>query len=345
VDGNLDSVSTGQSEDGAGLGIHRGNQTKMKTDDDGERVSKASGKSVSFEGGSEHASRDDFMKFRNVMGLKLSPKQLRMIDSGPYRSLRCVPAIHNTTPVNLWFRGRSSDHGEDDGKDDGAKGGAQGMSASDEAECLAACRHPHILYLIGTVTLQGRTVLVTERSACSVEEILDEVSNSLDTAVRIMYQISTALAYLHDLGICHGAIEARSVLLMQRVFSEPIAKLSEFSECRSKTSLFRKDLVDFAALLELLTVSRGSAGTSDTRLPTSKIIDDVNQESRMALTRLIGVACEGNMSVSKISMSLMDIDVALHEKSDSVHVSSTQTFLDSVQRCGGCFSSQMTRIE
>jgi serine/threonine protein kinase len=246
--------------------------------------------------------------------------------------------MHSTTPVGLWFRGRSS---EDDGKADVSKGGAGGMSASDEAEYLAACRHPHILYLIGTVTLQARTVLVTERSACSVEEILDEVSSSLDTAVRIMYQISTALAYLHDLGICHGAIEARSVLLMQRVFSEPIAKLSEFSECRSKTSLFRKDLVDFAALLELLTVSRGSAGTSDTR----QILDDVNQESRMALTRLIGVACEGNMSVSKISMSLMDIDVALHKKSDSVHVSSTQTFLDSVQRCGGCFSSQMTRIE
>ena len=76
---------------------------------------------------------------------------------------------------------------------------------------------------------------------------MDEGSIALTPAVRIMYQISTAIAHMHELGICHCAVRAENVLLMQSVLIDPIAKLSNLSQCQRKVWRFKTDIVDWAA--------------------------------------------------------------------------------------------------
>ena len=75
-------------------------------------------------------------------------------------------------------------------------------------------------------------------------------------AIRITVQIASAVAYLHDRGICHCEVEARNVVVMQRQAICPIVKLSNFSQGRNQFHSFSwhriKDTADLAVLLTYL---------------------------------------------------------------------------------------------
>jgi serine/threonine protein kinase len=212
-----------------------------------------------------------------------------------------------------------------------------------EAQYLSTCRHPSILHLVGTVTLRQGPALITERSACSLSFLLDEGSLTFSPAVRIMYQISSALAYMHELDICHSAIEAESVLLMQRVLRDPIAKLSNFSRCNVKSPLFSKDVVDFVALLRLVTGSEDESSEARALLSQRS---PILPESSRSIAILIELARGGQVTASRIAISLSDIDAEIYAGGVSRSASSpmdqagNQEELGIVQGCGGCFRTR-----
>jgi hypothetical protein len=176
-----------------------------------------------------------------------------------------------------------------------------------------------------------------------------------------MHQISTALAYIHDLGICHCSVKAESVYLMQGVLIDPIAKLSNFSKCQTKSMLFSKDIADFTDLLCLVTGSVNSPRKSDAEfmksIATKPSADYL--ESSPLLAHLIEVARDGSLAASKVARLLSEIDREISARSGSLHVSDSvsgrtafqtgqdghDVRLDDVQRCGGCFSVPLARVE
>ena len=54
----------------------------------------------------------------------------------------------------------------------------------------------------------------------------------LTRAREVISQLSSAIAYLHAHRLYQCAIRADAVVLMQRVFTDPVAKLADLSQCR-----------------------------------------------------------------------------------------------------------------
>jgi serine/threonine protein kinase len=180
-----------------------------------------------------------------------------------------------------------------------------------------------------------------------------EVSIPLEAAVRIMHQISTALAYMHDRGICHCAVDAPSVLLIERDLIDPIAKLSNFSHCKSKAGLFKKDIVDFANLLNLVSTSRDAAESDSSIQPTTSkqtASSTVRKEWFPSLARLIGAAQNCRLAVSQIAHWLSDIDANMRTSTPKMsspirlqgEQDGRQEVFDDVEVYTGCFPTKAT---
>ena len=119
-----------------------------------------------------------------------------------------------------------------------------------------------------------------------------------------MYQTSSAVAYMHELGICHCAIGPGSVLLMQRAFTDPIAKLANFSQCQTKFWFFKKDTMDFTHLLYMLTASKDFGRPRDAEPPP--LLEPL--KSCPPLAGLIRAAWSGDLSAARIRTRLNKIE-------------------------------------
>ena len=281
--------------------------------------------------------------------------------SGPYHKeiigQMGFRAICKSTPVDVWFQTeipKLQNH-------DGSKTDSEIEGHSLVADFLYVSRHPYILQLLGTVTLREGPAFITERSACSIANALNSGSIPRVPALRIMYQISTALAYIHDLGVCHCSVKAESVYLMQSVLIDPIAKLSNFSKCKTKSMLFVEDIADFTDLLCIVTCWPNSVRKSDAEFvksPAPKPSAD-DTESFPLLAHLIEVARDGSVAAKEVAKILSEIDAKIRVRSSSPHVSDSESgriafqsgqdghgaWLDDVKRCGGCFSLPLARVE
>jgi hypothetical protein len=291
----------------------------------------STGKSrVSFED-SVQPSRDESMSQTASLVPIISTRAVKFTEAGPHHGRKGFRrAKHGATPVDVWVRSPSSER-----RDTNA---AEPISAADEAKLLLACRHPSILHLIGVVTLAGNgPALIMERSACSVAYKLDEESIALTPAVRIMYQISTAITHMHELGICHCAVRAENVLLMQSVLIDPIAKLSNLSQSQRKVWRFKTDIVDFAALLYRISESKDLVPKSDGIIPKLPPLP-VLEGSCKSLAQLVRDSWDGSLSFSSIASRLSDIDADMTARSPQPS-SWRHAELEDVQRSEGNFGS------
>jgi hypothetical protein len=260
------------------------------------------------------AEKPGAQKASNLVLPRFLPKELRYIDTGPFSSDRGFRATARATPVDLWFRGASSGitSGRGDGRDSNDSANSSMSPAFSEAQFLATCRHPSILQVIGTVTLQSGNAFVMERSACSLASYLYEGPMSPTPAVRILWQVSSAISYLHDLGICYCVMDPKNVVLMQRVLRDPIAKLSNFSHCERKSKLFVKDITDFGVLMYRVLVS-GSENQVTSMHDVNKQVPPLDglERSYPRLAAAVQEAWEGGVSASRLATHLSDLDTAL----------------------------------
>jgi hypothetical protein len=151
---------------------------------------------------------------------------------------------------------------------------------------LSNCRHPAILLFMGTVTFADGYALIMEPYACSLATLLEEGPVSMTNAVRMVAHISSAVAYLHDRGICHTALRPENIVLMQRVEADPVAKIANMSQCRrgvfsvpergatvEEVHLEFKDVVDLAILFIMLITGDFAVQTKEDSLPLRDLRD------------------------------------------------------------------------
>ena len=89
-----------------------------------------------------------------------------------------------------------------------------------EARFLLKCRHPNILLMMGMVVLDDGPALIMERYDCTLAVARATEAPSTPYAVRVLTQVSSAVAYLHEIGICHRAIRDEHVPARRGFFGE-----------------------------------------------------------------------------------------------------------------------------
>jgi serine/threonine protein kinase len=114
-----------------------------------------------------------------------------------------------------------------------------------EAQVLLRARHPNIVLIIGVMTTAGTTswrgselALVTE--FCDGGSIADILYASTEVfsvlaACRIAFQVASALAYIHAIGIVHRDVKSDNVFLVHPLADPdalPHAKLGDFGLAR-----------------------------------------------------------------------------------------------------------------
>jgi hypothetical protein len=252
------------------------------------------------------------------MAPRVDPTSLKFIEDHRYHIESRFCAFLGATPVDGWFRSVTSETRCDVEQGTSSKAARPLVSESlIEELVLVKCRHPSILHLIGTIITGEGSTLVTERTAFSLAYLLGKETLSLSSAVRTMHQISSALSYMHDRGICHRAIEAESVLFLRGgVVLDPVVKLSNFSKCLIDGSYCGHDIADFAELLCLVSGSTDRVEEwNPTRMSNAKISapPPLNglKASCPALANLIKVAWNGGLSAYDVAMRLRLIDAAV----------------------------------
>lgn len=92
-----------------------------------------------------------------------------------------------------------------------------GIPSFDETCCVPGClRHPNIAPVIGLFKTPGYTNLLLPKTPYTLESILHYSPNALksDWNIRfLMYQLLSALTYLHGLGVHHGNLCPSNVML------------------------------------------------------------------------------------------------------------------------------------
>lgn len=110
-----------------------------------------------------------------------------------------------------------------------------GIPSFDESSIPGCLRHPNIVPVLGLLKSSGHINLVLPKTPYNLENILHFSPNVLksDWHVRfLMYQLLSALAYLHGLGVAHGNICPTSVMLTDscwswlRVCDKPLSRSS-----------------------------------------------------------------------------------------------------------------------
>jgi hypothetical protein len=213
---------------------------------------------VTFSDGS--SSGRSRLSSRSALGKwKVRPTQVQHVDSSATRSsLNGHFAVICATQVSIRFKNFNSEE---------AKCFRKGNER--EVSYLSNCQHPAILLFMGTVKFADGHALIMEAYACSLATLLEEGPVSIPNAVRMIAHISSAVAYLHDRGICHTAINSENIVLMQRVEVDPVAKIANMSQFRrgvhgglqrgatiEEVQLEFKDVVDLATLF--ITLMTGS---------------------------------------------------------------------------------------
>jgi serine/threonine protein kinase len=160
-------------------------------------------------------------------------------------------AVVGCTPVDVWYRSLFPETL-------GSKFEVDQIELlMTEARLLLKLHHPSLLTLIGTANLMEGPAMIMERSAFSIAHLLKDGPIADAPAIRIMTQVASALAYLHDNGICcNGAIEANNIVLISRFLNDPIAKIASLPngsvvnpETRAGMQAMGKDITDFAILM------------------------------------------------------------------------------------------------
>ena len=218
----------------------------------------------------------------------------------------------DSAPVDVYFRHRFGQYAtlqEDRQKIE---------ETSREARLLLDSRHPYILQLLGmTVTAEG-AALIVERSACSLERLLHDRPLDPLFVVRIMAQVAAALDYLHKRGLNYNALVPGNVVLTCYVnqSSMPLAKLSNFSQCRSDHLVGaarsnRVDIADFATLLHMLMSNESEKMVSAATDPLS--LAELSF-SRHAAASLIRDAWGGSLSAAELVKRLHLCELQLSDE-------------------------------
>jgi serine/threonine protein kinase len=184
-----------------------------------------------------------------------------------------------------------------------------------EARFLIRLRHPSILQFFGYFLHPEGPALIREESACSLASLLKEGPLPLRTVVQIMHQVASALEYLHKKFIPHGAVEAANVVLMDRSATDPVVKLTNFSESSSTRGPrgVRKDITDVLSLLA--TLSKDLLSSEDSPLPATF---PATERSTRALSSLRqAVSGDVNPSANEIAMSFWTLRMCMETSATS----------------------------
>ncbi|KAK6265211.1 hypothetical protein QUC31_016048 [Theobroma cacao] len=117
---------------------------------------------------------------------------------------------HILSSINLLIQGKGS------GRDSINYMRLLGIPSFDETSVPGCLRHPNIAPVLGLLKSPGYINLVLPKTPYTLENILHYSPNALksDWHVRfLMYQLLSALTYLHALGIHHGSICPSNVML------------------------------------------------------------------------------------------------------------------------------------
>lgn len=97
-----------------------------------------------------------------------------------------------------------------------------GMPSFDESSIPGCLRHPNISPVIGLIKTSGYINLVLPKTPYTLENILHFSPCALKSEWHIkflMYQLLSAIAYLHGLGVAHGSICPANVMLTELCWS------------------------------------------------------------------------------------------------------------------------------
>ena len=107
-----------------------------------------------------------------------------------------------------------------------------------------------------------------------------------------MSQVSSAVAYLHEKGLCLRGVNVENVVLMSEILADPIAKLSRLSTCCQGVSSQRatveevklefKDVNDLGHLLHSLITSGYRDLMNDELDAEKKAFTEESEEKRRA---------------------------------------------------------------
>ncbi|KAF9619916.1 hypothetical protein IFM89_010227, partial [Coptis chinensis] len=109
-----------------------------------------------------------------------------------------------------------------------------GVPSFDEDSVPGCLRHPNIAPVLGVLKTDGYSNVVIPKAPYTLENVLHFSLNALESEWNIrflVYQILSALAYLHSLGIAHGNLCPSSVMLSDlfwvwlSVFDKPRVKV------------------------------------------------------------------------------------------------------------------------
>jgi hypothetical protein len=203
---------------------------------------------------------------------------------------------------------------------------------------LSNCRHPAILLFMGTVTFADGYALIMEPYACSLATLLEEGPVSMTNAVRMVAHISSAVAYLHDRGICHTALRPENIVLMQRVEVDPVAKIANMSQCRrgvfsvpergatvEEVHLEFKDVVDLAILFIMLITGDFAVETKEDSLPLRDLRD-----FHPGLASIIKAAMDGDhLSALRFATGIAGVEREIRLVPNLPHIPMALTELNS----------------
>ena len=155
-----------------------------------------------------------------------------------------------------------------------------------ELKVLLECRHPYILLMLGVcVDYAEGTVFIMERAWGPVTRALQSGPLPVQPAIAIATQISSAVLYLHDRGICHGQVGKHSAFLLFAEWEGPVtAKLANFTHAKLLVDDYKPlvdDITSFGVFLYDL-FAKNSSGNA--------VPDQLSQLSREDLQRNVSLA-------------------------------------------------------
>ena len=138
----------------------------------------------------------------------------------------------------------------------------------------------------------------------------------LACAIRILYQVISALAYLHARKLYHCAVCSENIHLIQKTFLDPIAKLANFSSVRFNGKLSsrkRLESLDINAVQEIFIIlvfgQRGS-GTGSEAAPTE------HEETAASILHSFMLSAGQPNRCCAVAERLFALDAEMHGTSD-----------------------------
>jgi hypothetical protein len=227
------------------------------------------------------------------------------------------PGVVEDTPVDIWYRHRLLEICHDDTD--------QKMISATEAEAniLSRCRHPNILMVVGMAYMEEGPALLLEPSACSVEFLLEKKRFPIPSALRILSQVASAIAYLHRSLQCYGVLDAAHVVLMNCSVEEPVAKLSNFSRSRRAerggvrgSPLLANDIADLLAFLKRLLLDGSDNSFSAKPIQIPHLTERESIRITSETNDLISNMEAGSLTAAEITKKLIQIEMKVYPQDD-----------------------------